>query len=178
MIRSSEAMLLLDTSAPTFYKRVKKLWINLVAKTGSTGKASYIREEDLEVLGKAMGKELPTQESQKEKETETAERVEESAKEKMELKLLKEINELRVDNTTLSSKVEEYSGYVEIYKEQLASRENKVTELETERTSLYAQIIKTQVNKSTYQVLFFAILVVVVLTSILFWLNIIQLGIN
>jgi hypothetical protein len=54
MIRSNEAVLFLNTSAPTFYKWVKKLGIELVLKIDSNGKASYIREDDLEELSKAM----------------------------------------------------------------------------------------------------------------------------
>ena len=53
MVRSNEAILLLKTSPPTFYKRVKKLGVELVTKTDSGGKACFIREEDLEALGKA-----------------------------------------------------------------------------------------------------------------------------
>ena len=54
MIRSNEAVLLLNTSPPTFYKRIKKMGIELVVKTDSTGKASFIREDDLEDLAKTM----------------------------------------------------------------------------------------------------------------------------
>lgn len=71
------------------------------------------------------------------------------------IELLKEINELKIEKTTLSSKVEEYSGYVQLYKEQLSSREVKVSELERERTTLYTQIVKTQVSLGTYKVLFY-----------------------
>ncbi len=73
------------------------------------------------------------------------------------IELLQEINELKLEKTSLSSKVEEYSGYVELYKQQLATRDTKVLELESERKGLYAQIIKTQVSKNTYQILFFTI---------------------
>lgn len=54
MVRSNEAVLLLDTSPPTFYKWIKKLDIELVVKIDSKGKASFIREDDLEELAKAM----------------------------------------------------------------------------------------------------------------------------
>ena len=175
MIRSNEAMLLLKTSAPTFYKRVKKLGIELVVKIDSTGKASFIREEDLEELSRAMGKTLQQKATQSKQRTS---KVEEPEIPNPDIELLKEINELKIEKTTLSSKVEEFSWYVELYKQQLTTRENRVTELESERTNLYSQIIKTQVSKSTYQVLFFAILVVVTLTAILFGFNIIQLGVN
>jgi len=175
MIRSNEAMLLLKTSAPTFYKRVKKLGIELVVKIDSTGKASFIREEDLEELSRAMGKILQQKTTQSKQK---ASKVEESEIPNPDIELLKEINELKIEKTTLSSKVEEFSWYVELYKQQLTTRENRVTELESERTNLYSQIIKTQVSKSTYQVLFFTILVVVLITAILFGFNIIQLGVN
>ncbi len=54
MIRSNEAVLLLETSAPTFYKRVKKMGIQLVSKVDSNGKSSFIREDDFESLARAM----------------------------------------------------------------------------------------------------------------------------
>ncbi len=90
--------------------------------------------------------------------------------------MLKELSDLKVEKTSLSSKVEEYSGYVELYKQQLAVREKSVAQLEEERKSMYAQIIKVQVSLGTYKVLFFTILGVLALFSILFGLKIIQLG--
>ncbi len=54
MIRTNEAILLLNTSAPTFYKRVKKMGIDLISKKTATGKASLIRSDDLDDLAKAM----------------------------------------------------------------------------------------------------------------------------
>jgi uncharacterized coiled-coil DUF342 family protein len=92
------------------------------------------------------------------------------------VELLKELNDLKIQKTTLSSKVEEYSGYVQLYKEQLNSRESKVVELENERKNLYTQIIKVQVSLGTYKVLFYSIIGIVVLFGILFGLGIIQLG--
>lgn len=92
------------------------------------------------------------------------------------MELLKELNDLKIQKTTLSSKVEEYSGYVQLYKEQLNSRESKVVELENERKNLYTQIIKVQVSLGTYKVLFYSIIGIVVLFGILFGLGIIQLG--
>lgn len=106
MIRSNEAMLLLKTSAPTFYKRVKKLGIELVVKIDSTGKASFIREEDLEELSRAMGKTLQQKTTQSKQK---ASKAEESEIPNPDIELLKEINELKIEKTTLSSKVEEFS---------------------------------------------------------------------
>lgn len=174
MIRSNEAVLLLDTSPPTFYKWVKKLGIELVVKIDSSGKASFIREDDLEELAKAMWKTLASkQRSSEPSENPPNVPVEKSAP---SIELLKEINELKIEKTTLSSKVEEYSGYVQLYKEQLSSREVKVSELERERTTLYTQIVKTQVSLGTYKVLFYWIIAVVVIFGTLIGTNVLQIG--
>lgn len=67
MIRTQEAILLLDVSAPTFYKWVKKVGIQLESKTGRSGKNSFIRDEDLTLLSHKMGKKLPESSSFSEK---------------------------------------------------------------------------------------------------------------
>lgn len=64
----------------------------------------------------------------------------------LEIELIQEINNLQIEKTTLSTKVEEYSGYIKIYEQQITTNEQRMSELETERKSLYTEIIKVQVS--------------------------------
>ncbi len=141
MIRINEAIQSLKTTPTTFYKRIKKLRIELISKANSSGKASYIREEDLEELRKAMGKSNTTEQRSGE-----SEKTKSESSSNQDAELLQELNELKLEKTTLSSKVEEYFGYLQLYKEQLNRGETKVAELEKQRTELYTQIIKIQVR--------------------------------
>ena len=63
MIPVPEAILLLQTSAPTFYRRVKKKNINLVVQKTNSGRESFVEEEDFETLRIAMGKPKPPQQN-------------------------------------------------------------------------------------------------------------------
>lgn len=61
----------------------------------------------------------------------------------------------------MSSKVEEYSGYVQIYKQQYTDIQNQKIQLENDRVNLMHEVLKIKVNLSTYKVLFFGLVVVI-----------------
>lgn len=152
MIRTQEAILLLDVSAPTFYKRVKKTGVQLASKTDSSGKSSYIRDEDLNILARSMGKTLPEQNQQTTDTDDTKKNQENTDKEAYVA--------LKIQNTALSSKVEEYSGYVEIYKQQYEDSQKQQQQLNTARIVLMNDLLKVKVNLSTYKVLFYSLLAI------------------
>jgi len=142
MIRTNEAVLLLNTSPPTFYKRVKKTEIQLITKQSEKGKASYIDNNDLERLAKEMGKVLPIQKDDKE-ENIPKEPNKDVIKDN---ELLKENFQLQIQNKTLEGKLEEYSGYVDIYKKQSDDSNKKIIELETNRMNLLTEVLKAKVS--------------------------------
>lgn len=57
--RRVEAERMLGITSPTFYKRVNKVGIQLIARSDSGGKSTYIREEDLKKLSETFGKPIP-----------------------------------------------------------------------------------------------------------------------
>ncbi|PTT72325.1 MULTISPECIES: hypothetical protein [unclassified Chryseobacterium] len=57
--RRVEAERMLDITSPTFYKRVNKLGIQLIARSDSGGKSTYISAEDLKKLSETFGKPIP-----------------------------------------------------------------------------------------------------------------------
>lgn len=165
MIRTNEAVLLLKTSSPTFYKRVKKTGIQLISKKDENGKASYINDSDLDRLALEMGKALPSQnnsqESQNKQHNEQQKVIKDDA-------LLREKFQLEIQNKTLEGKIEEYSGYVEIYKKQLDDNSKKLVGLENDKMSLLTEVLKAKVSLWTYKVMFYSLAIVVVVSILLF----------
>lgn len=170
MIRSKDAIHQLQTSSTTYYKRIKKLDIELESKITPRWTASFIKEEDLNQIAKAMNRNLHNEESKSAGESGNT-----SESSGLEIELIQEINNLQIEKTTLSTKVEEYSGYIKIYEQQITTNEQRMSELETERKSLYTEIIKVQVSLWTYKVMFYAIVAFVVIIAILIASWIIQI---
>ncbi|MCT4664251.1 MAG: hypothetical protein N4A45_03330 [Flavobacteriales bacterium] len=101
MIRVTEAISMLKTSAPTFYKRIKKEGIQLHSKMNKNGKGSYILLNDLELLANRMGKKLDD-DNEEEEESQLDEKTKQSTKSIEENQmLLKENYELQIQNKTL-----------------------------------------------------------------------------
>jgi len=176
MIRVNEAILLLSTSAPTFYKWVKKEGIRLQSKTESTWKASYILENDLELLATRMWKKLITSEQSIEEWNNSSKKPTPNQSSEEAKILLKENYELQIQNKTLEWKVEEYSGYVTIYKEQTEAKEQKIMSLENERVGMYGELLKVKIHLSTYKVLFYVVILLIAISILLFSIGVISMS--
>ena len=158
MIRSNEAILLLQTSAPTFYKRVDKESIELVHKIENNRKASYIHDNDLDRLAFAMNKTLLNKQS-KEKTIEP-ESSEQKTNEWGDEKKLLELLEAKNKNILLASKVEEYKGYSELYKEQMELAQKKNEIMTNEKVGLMTEVLKVKIRLSTFKVMFYWLLLI------------------
>lgn len=150
---------MLGVSNTTFYNRVKKYGIKLIAKNHEKGKSSFISQVDLDRLSSLEWK--PT-------------RGAEESSDKKEPSNTKEFYELKLQNTVLEKKIEWYEGNLKIYQEEYNKSHDKIEKLEEKQRSLYENIIGIKVRLSTYQILFFSLLILVSVVILLMAFDMIQ----
>jgi hypothetical protein len=151
-IQKSEAERLLGVSYTTFYSYVNKLWIQLISKTDSRGKSSFIEWTDLEQMAKAMGKTL-VEEAPNETSKQAKSEVEESneyVQEKFNLQL-----KIKEQEETIRSSNE----MLHIYKEQSSVLQEQQKLAQEKVNTLYLQIIQTSNLATTYKISAIALLV-------------------
>lgn len=172
MIPVNEAILHLNTSGPTFYRRIKSVGVNTIIKKEPTGKRSYLKEEDFEKVRLAMWK-PPLNWLGSENSSEPT--VSQS-----NIDLAEKARELEKENTVLSTKVEEYQGHIKLYEQQITYHLAEKKQLNEERKTAYANLLSSQVELGRYKVMFYAVIIsvgaIIVTIGLLLRLNVLQFG--